>query len=110
MESTFHSLSPKGTDPHPNTPGTQMHLPGFARMRNSEMEGPNVSTQHLKQFFLESVGQTMSQKSQMVEISLLVSVSSVVLAEKNASQTPKDHLKKCFNSSWQRNSWVSPWG
>lgn len=67
-------------------------------------------TQHLDPGFLESVGQTMCQKSQMVETSRLARVSLVVLAEGNASQTPRDCLKRCSNSSWQRNSWASPQG
>ena len=37
-----HSLPPRGMAPHPNMPGSQMRLPGFAGMINSEMEGPNV--------------------------------------------------------------------
>ncbi|XP_070463700.1 B-cell CLL/lymphoma 9 protein isoform X7 [Equus przewalskii] len=37
-----HSLPPRGMAPHPNIPGSQMRLPGFAGMINSEMEGPNV--------------------------------------------------------------------
>lgn len=37
-----HSLPPRAMAPHPNMPGSQMRLPGFAGMMNSEMEGPNV--------------------------------------------------------------------
>uniref|UniRef100_A0A2K5CT85 B-cell CLL/lymphoma 9 protein n=1 Tax=Aotus nancymaae TaxID=37293 RepID=A0A2K5CT85_AOTNA len=37
-----HSLPPRGMAPHPNMPGSQMCLPGFAGMINSEMEGLNV--------------------------------------------------------------------
>lgn len=37
-----HSLPPEGHGSHPNMPGSQMRLPGFAGMINSEMEGPNV--------------------------------------------------------------------
>ncbi|XP_048669833.1 B-cell CLL/lymphoma 9 protein isoform X6 [Marmota marmota marmota] len=40
--SISHSLPPRGMAPHPNMPGSQMRLPGFAGMINSEMEGPNV--------------------------------------------------------------------
>ncbi|NWI91872.1 BCL9 protein, partial [Pitta sordida] len=37
-----HSLPPRGMAPHPNVPGSQMRLPGFAGMMNPEMEGPSV--------------------------------------------------------------------
>ncbi|XP_006764233.1 PREDICTED: B-cell CLL/lymphoma 9 protein isoform X2 [Myotis davidii] len=37
-----HSLPPRGMAPHPNMPGSQMRLPGFAGMINSEMEAPSV--------------------------------------------------------------------
>ncbi|XP_058165572.1 B-cell CLL/lymphoma 9 protein isoform X6 [Dasypus novemcinctus] len=37
-----HSLPPRGMASHPNMPGSQMRLPGFTGMINSEMEGPNV--------------------------------------------------------------------
>ncbi|KAJ7320430.1 hypothetical protein JRQ81_019941 [Phrynocephalus forsythii] len=38
-----HSLPPRGMAPHPNVPGTQMRLPGFAGMLNPDLEGPNVA-------------------------------------------------------------------
>ncbi|KFR17543.1 B-cell CLL/lymphoma 9 protein [Opisthocomus hoazin] len=37
-----HSLPPRGMAPHPNMPGSQMRLPGFAGMMNPDMEGPSV--------------------------------------------------------------------
>ncbi|XP_030913966.1 B-cell CLL/lymphoma 9 protein isoform X5 [Geospiza fortis] len=37
-----HSLPPRGMAPHPNVPGSQMRLPGFAGMMNPDM-GMNVS-------------------------------------------------------------------
>uniref|UniRef100_A0A670HNM9 BCL9 transcription coactivator n=1 Tax=Podarcis muralis TaxID=64176 RepID=A0A670HNM9_PODMU len=37
-----HSLPPRGMAPHPNVPGGQMRLPGFAGMINPDIEGPNV--------------------------------------------------------------------
>lgn len=37
-----HSLPPRGMAPHPNVPGSQMRLPGFAGMINPDIEGPNV--------------------------------------------------------------------
>ncbi|XP_067402419.1 B-cell CLL/lymphoma 9 protein isoform X2 [Emydura macquarii macquarii] len=37
-----HSLPPRGMAPHPNMPGSQMRLPGFAGMMNPDMESPSV--------------------------------------------------------------------
>ncbi|CAK6439825.1 unnamed protein product [Pipistrellus nathusii] len=37
-----HSLPPRGMAPHSNMPGSQMRLPGFAGMINSEMEAASV--------------------------------------------------------------------
>ncbi|XP_048207855.1 B-cell CLL/lymphoma 9 protein isoform X2 [Perognathus longimembris pacificus] len=37
-----HTLPPRGMAPHPSMPGSQMRLPAFAGMMNSDMEGPSV--------------------------------------------------------------------
>ncbi|EMP34791.1 B-cell CLL/lymphoma 9 protein, partial [Chelonia mydas] len=37
-----HSLPPRGMAPHPNMPGSQMRLPGFAGMMNPDMDSPSV--------------------------------------------------------------------
>ncbi|XP_049638150.1 B-cell CLL/lymphoma 9 protein isoform X2 [Suncus etruscus] len=37
-----HALPPRAMAPHPNVAGSQMRLPGFAGMINSDMDGPGV--------------------------------------------------------------------
>lgn len=59
---------------------------------------------HLDLVFMWSLGQTICQKSQMIETSFLTKPSSVVLTEGSTSTILKGCLQSIFNSSWQRNA------
>lgn len=65
-------------------------------------------TRHRDQVFLQSAGQTMCQNPRWSKLPAWPGRLSVVLAEGSAPKPPKDCLKRCFNSSWQRSSWDCP--